>query len=81
MQSVRSCKADSAVQQVFCKMASEIFVSSDLFDEVFVDEQPAGKRQEDSRFPERAETDLNEEPWKTYPLESWMLYFLNSTQK
>ena len=41
-------------------MANEIFVSSDLFDEVFAEEQPAGNRQEDSRFLEIAETDLND---------------------
>ena len=36
-----------------------IFVSSDLFDEVFADEQPAGNWQEDTRFPEIAKAGLN----------------------
>ena len=55
----------AAVQQTqpnikcFRKMASEIFVLSDLVDQVFANEQPAGYRQEDSRFPEISETDLN----------------------
>ena len=40
-------------------MTSKIFVSGDFFDEVFAVEQPAEKRQEDSRFSEKAETDLN----------------------
>ena len=40
-------------------MASDIFVSSDLFDKVFADERPAGSRQEDRNFSDIAETELN----------------------
>ena len=40
-------------------MVSKTSVSSDLFDEVYADEQPAGNWQEDSRFPKIAETVLN----------------------
>ena len=59
MKLARSRTVDSAEQQVFRKTASEIFVSSDLVNEVFANEQPAGYRQEDSRFPEISETYLN----------------------
>ena len=56
-QHLRVKHVDSAVQEVFRKMASVtfLFVSSDLFDKVFADEQLAGNRQEDGRFPDIAE--------------------------